>query len=109
MAQMITRHKYLKALDIVEAYHQQTRKLIDKYKAKSDMEIGEYVECVDVYMHSRDCLTRGKRYEVIDLFSQYFVIRNDNGIRRKYQFSNFQFKGLCKIVAGSKNGLPELP
>lgn len=95
---MITREQYLEALDIVEAYHQQLRQYSvgRSYKGFDELKIGDNVECVLVHIQSLKCLTKGKKYEVLDVYETVggiaFCIRDDNGKKKQYAKSNSQFK-----------------
>ncbi len=97
---MISREEYIKALDIVEAYHKQLNSSIATrtYKALSDVEIGKFVECITVHRQSQNSLTRGKEYEVIDKFSIVFEIFDDKNRRKRYRFGNSQFKALANYT-----------
>jgi hypothetical protein len=96
---MITREDYLKALDIVEAYHKQLNvaHVGRSYKGFDELKIGDNVECVLVHIQNLKCLTKGKKYEVIDIYeSNYrgttFYIKDDRGKKKHYAKSNSQFK-----------------
>lgn len=95
---MISREEYLKALDIVEAYHKQLNKNIERnYKGFNELKIGDYVECVAVHTQNIKCLTKGKKYEVINIYGSdwkatVFYIKDDNGKKKHYATSNSQFK-----------------
>lgn len=101
----ITEKKYLKALKIVRAYHQQIEKEISeipkkvenfKTKSKEDVEAGDCLECIEVHGNSTDNLTKGKRYGIVNTDTQqrskYFTIITDKGTKRSYNCKNSQFK-----------------
>ena len=100
---MITREEYLKALDIVEAYHEQLNLSIVRrsYKSLAETEIGESIEVVAVHEQSLKCLTQGKKYEIVntegDRHFKYIWIIDDNGKRKRYNSTNRMFKALLKI------------
>lgn len=96
---MISREDYNKALDVVEAYHIQLAQLITtpskrKYKSLQDLEVGDFVECVEVHGNSKENLTKGKDYEVVNLSEYDFYIISDKGRKKFYSYSNSQFKAL---------------
>lgn len=106
---MVTRKKYLKALKIVKAYHQQIENEVSEFqkklenskslhKNKEDLKAGDFVECVEVHGNSKDSLTVGKKYEVRrtkkTTNSLMFYIYNDKDQLRHYKDENTQFKAL---------------
>lgn len=64
------------------------------------LKIGDNVECVWVHIHNLKCLTKGKKYEVVDIGYRdrmdrrdtIFYIRDDNREKKQYFLSNSQFK-----------------
>jgi len=103
--EMIKKDEYLKALNIVEAYHLQLNISINRCKFKSiqDIKIGDFVECTQVYQQNNNCLTRNKKYEVIDVVINEFcdefrvsryMIKDDNNKRKSYSNFNNQFKAV---------------
>ena len=97
---MITREEYLKALDIVEAYHEQLNLSIVRrsYKSLAETEIGDFIEAVAIHEQNRKCLTQGRKYEVVDTEGgrhfKYIWIVDDNGKRKRYHSTNRMFKAL---------------
>lgn len=104
---MIDYRLYQKALKIVLAYHQQIAqeaesiKPISKqlYKDKELLQVGDFVQCVEVHGNSKNNLTKGNKYEVIRTNPQnrgglYFSIRNDHGKLCHFNSNNNQFKAL---------------
>ena len=85
---MITREKYLEALDIVEAYHKQLNLSIVRrsFSRVKDLQENDYVEVVKVDVNTKISLTVGKRYQILR-FSEgkyQFTIRDDNGKEKQY-------------------------
>lgn len=108
---MITKEVYLKALSIVEAYHNQVRlevleiktieeKPIEKYKNMYYVEVGDFVECIEVHGNSINNLTKGQKYEVqrtrlsYNERDKYIFIRVNSGKLKEYNVKNTQFKAL---------------
>lgn len=96
---MITREEVNKAYDVIEAYHIQLAQLITtpskrKYKSLQDLEVGDFVECVEVHGNSKENLTKCKDYEVVNLSEYDFYIISDKGKKKFYSYSNSQFKAL---------------
>lgn len=108
---MIKRKKYLKALKIVEAYHAQIlagvslvneaeNQTKNTYKDKEKLEVGDFVECIEVHKNSAESLTKEEKYEVLRTelsyngSEKYFSIRVDSGKLKKYNCKNTQFKAL---------------
>jgi len=96
---MISREEYNKALDIVEAFNKQlfTGVVVRSFKPLSKVEIGDYVKCVNLHQQSKNCLTSGKEYEVIDVWATgygdfLFYIIDDNGKKKRYLDNNWQFE-----------------
>jgi hypothetical protein len=85
---MITREEYLKALDIVEAYHEQLNLQIVRrsfYKVE-DLQETDFVEVVKVDTNTQKSLTVGKKYQILR-FSEnkyQFTIIDDNGKEKQY-------------------------
>jgi hypothetical protein len=64
---------------------------------KSKMDKNDVVECINVNRLSINCLTKGKRYFIVDAYfderyGQYFYIIDDNCKRKRYHSDNSQFK-----------------
>ncbi|EJL66297.1 hypothetical protein PMI10_00645 [Flavobacterium sp. CF136] len=101
---MITREVYLKALDIVEAYHDQVRleslnikEVVEpkqKLKDLEEVEIGDFVKCVFVHSASTIHLTKEKKYEVINTDNYRFMIETDSGKKKWYHKDNGHFRAL---------------
>ncbi len=100
---MITKEDYLKALDVVEAYHLQLQPKIAnarrKYKGWDELKVGDNVECVLVHLQNRKCLTKGRKYEVCEICKHSFghigfsfYIKDDNWKSKHYAKTNSQFK-----------------
>ena len=85
---MITRKEFLKALDIVEAYHQQLNLSIVKrsFSRVKDLQETDFVEVVKVDSNTKRSLTVGKKYQIIRFSeSKYqFTIIDDNGKEKQY-------------------------
>ena len=85
---MITREKYLEALDIVEAYHKQLNLSIVRrsFSRVKDLQETDYVEVVKVDANTKISLTVGERYQILR-FSEgkyQFTITDDNGKKKQY-------------------------
>jgi len=103
---MIKYKKYIKALAIVEAYHKQilndaeSVKPKKEYKSKDGIEVGGFVECIEVHGNSITTLTKGEKYEVrrtrmsYNERDKYFSIKSNSGKLKEYNIKNTQFK-LC--------------
>ena len=108
---MITNEVYQKALAIVNAYHEQVRlealeikeileKPIQKHKNMWSIEVGDFVECVEVHKNSVNNLTEGEKYEVkrtklsYNERDKYIYIRVNSGKLKEYNVKNTQFKAL---------------
>jgi len=103
---MITREEFLKALDIVEAYHKQLKLPNSKsiYKPIEEVEIGDFVEAFDMRQQCLKHLTPRKKYEVINTagdniyVGKYFTIIDDNRKKRQYKCAGTMFKALINFV-----------
>lgn len=101
---MITREVYERALDIVEAYHEQVRleslkvkEMIEpkqKFKSLEDVEIGDFVKCVFIHSASINHLTKEKDYEVLNTDNYRFMIESDSGKKKWYHKDNSHFRAL---------------
>jgi hypothetical protein len=102
---MIDKRLYLKALRIVEEYHEQTKenarlvKEIEGFKtvrvyrnldSENDAQPGDFVTCV--FKHSASSFTRNKDYEILRVDSDRFQIENDKGTKKWHYKSNKHFK-----------------
>lgn len=109
---MIKEKTFLKAFAICLAYQEQIKQKVDilqqgqinknvpKYKRNDEIEIGDFVEVVEVHSHSKNNLTKGKSYEVVNIHVSYnqqdkqFFIITDLGKKKFYNAKNAQFKAL---------------
>jgi len=104
---MISKEVYLKALSIVETYHDQVRlealevkAVQSNHKSKDDLQVGDFVECVEVHGNSINNLTKGEKYEVsrtrlsYNERDKYIFIRVNSGKLKEYNVKNTQFKAL---------------
>lgn len=84
---MITKEEYLKALEIVEKYHQQLKKEIVNHKPNLNgmgLKRGDFV----VYIGGSESkyLTKNKKYRLTtEPFRNRVAIINDGGIRKVYK------------------------
>lgn len=85
---MITREEYLKALDIVEAYHEQLNLSIAKcsFSKIKDLQETDYVEVIKVDTNTKNSLTVGKKYQILRFSKNkyQFTIIDDNGKEKNY-------------------------
>ena len=85
---MIKREEYLKALDIVEAYHKQLNLQIVKrsFSRVKDLQETDFVEVVKVDTNTQRSLTVGKKYQILRFSDgKYrFTIIDDNGKEKEY-------------------------
>lgn len=101
---MISKEVYLKALSIVEAYHDQVRLEVLEIKTieekpkelKPNLRDLDYVEQGDfvksVLVHAASSFTKDKDYEVLRTNDWQFEIMNDNGKKKWIGKSNLHFK-----------------
>lgn len=85
---MIKREKYLKALDIIEAYHKQLNLQIVKcsFSKIKDLQETDFVKCMEVDTNTKKYLTVGREYQILR-FSEgkyKFTITDDNGKEKSY-------------------------
>ena len=85
---MIIREEYLKALDIVETYHEQLNSQIVRrsFSKVKDLQETDFVKCMKVDTNTKKCLTVGKEYQILSFNEgKYtFTINDDNGNEKKY-------------------------
>jgi len=101
---MIETRLYLKALKIVNAYHEQIRKealevghiqqikIGKAYQNLENVQPYDSVECTTVHSSSRKHLTKGKEYEVTRVEYSRFEIVTDSGKKKWYNNTNQHFK-----------------
>lgn len=99
----ITRDEYLKALAIVESYHNQLNLQIDaiRFTKIKDLNVGDFVRCTHVDGNTKKCLTVGKDYR-IEGFSgskHFFVIIDDHGKEKQYVTHRSAFKPIIPNYA----------
>ncbi|RUT68674.1 hypothetical protein D0817_20150 [Flavobacterium cupreum] len=102
---MITNEVYLKALEIVNAYHEQVRlealeiRQIEEFKQvrvyrrldrENEPQPGDFVKCI--FKHSASSFTRNKDYEILRVDNQRFQIENDKGVKKWHFLSTQHFK-----------------
>ena len=96
---MIDRKIYLKALDIVEQYHEDIKSLSARheYKSADALQIGDFVEAVYLSDTMKQYLKEGRLYQVIEkgFYGNRFYIRDNNGRRRVYTSRTKCFKALA--------------
>ncbi|MGH2666079.1 hypothetical protein [Flavobacterium sp.] len=98
----ISQKKYLKALAVVQAYHEQiglttVAPSVHKYKALEELKAGDSVE--SIHVHSASSLTLNKVYPIHRIKPSYnsrfrFSIFDDNGKEKFYFSDNGHFKAL---------------
>ncbi len=59
---------------------------------QNDPQQGSEFECVFPWSQNIDSLTAGKKYTVIRIKGNFFIIEDDKGRYKKYRFNNTQFK-----------------
>lgn len=72
--------------------------VVSSFKPLSKIERGDYVVCKLLHEQCKNSLTKGKRYEVVDINDHeynrklYFYIIDDNGKKKRYGDDNRQFE-----------------
>ena len=101
LAEVISRDKYLNALELIDSYHRQNSNVALNTIPKSmfNLKKGDFVECKRIHQQSTNTITLGKIYEVIDVSEydtsrEWFVIIDDKGSRRSYFCKNSQFSAI---------------
>ncbi|TDO68753.1 hypothetical protein EV143_12015 [Flavobacterium chryseum] len=102
---MITNEVYLKALEIVNAYHEQVRlealeiRQIEEFKQvrvyrrldrENEPQPGDFVKCV--FKHSSSKFTLNKEYEIIRIVYDRFEIMNDEGKKKFHNLTTTHFQ-----------------
>lgn len=102
---MIEKRLYLKALEIVNAYHGQIRlealevKQIEGFKQvrvyrdldrENEPQPGDFVKCV--FKHSASQFTLNKEYEILRIVYDRFEIMNDQGKKKFHNLTTTHFK-----------------
>lgn len=96
---MITKEQYLKALDIVEMYHQQLHQfsVVHSLKGWKYLQIGDKV--IFSKTMSKDVLTE-KEYEVVwveldsvDEYYSWYIIKCENGKEKKLRIHAKGYRG----------------
>lgn len=100
LAEVISREDYLNALELIDKYHRQFKAIISEekevlksiFKAKR----GDFVICKYVNGANQKCLTKNKKYEIIDFDDKYkyFWIIDDNNKRKRQSCDTIQFSAL---------------
>ena len=99
---MIEKRLFLKALAIVEAYHEQTMerakaikeiencKVIRVVRNLNDVQPTDKVICI--FKHSASAFTKNAEYEVHRTDNYRFMIENNNGVRKWMYKTNQHFQ-----------------
>jgi len=99
---MIETRLYLKALEIVNCYHEQVRKealevkvtqgfkVVRDYRDLRLVEPDDTVICVFKHLSSKFTITR--EYKVLRTDDYRFIIENDNGVKKWMHKTNGHFK-----------------
>jgi len=96
---MVSMKKYLKALKIVNAYHEQiqlqAQSIINPtqiYKELEQVQIGDQVKCIYVHSSSTNHLTIEKQYQVLNTDHSRFMIQVDSNRKKWYYKTNNHFR-----------------
>lgn len=99
LAEVISREQYLNALELIDNYHRQnsavgTKLEINKSIFKANR--GDFVLCKYVRDANKRCLTKNKKYEIIDFYHNQteFYLIDDNGKRKRYSCDDIQFSAV---------------
>ena len=96
LAEVISREQYLNALEIIDNYHRQNSTVKTKVEVNKSIfkaNRGDFVFCKYVRDANKKCLTKNKKYEIIDLYHNQteFYLIDDNGKRKRYSCDDIQF------------------
>lgn len=99
LAEVISREQYLNALEIIDNYHRQKLNVETKVEVNKSIfkaNRGDFVFCKYVRDANKKCLTKNKKYEIIDFYynqTEFYLI-DDNGKRKRYSCDDIQFSAV---------------
>lgn len=70
---------------------------LNKSVYNKKLEVGDNIECVSVHIGNEKCLTKGKKYKIIEVWGDFdneyfrFRIKDDRGKKKYYLKNNSQF------------------